>query len=353
MEPPPAAFDATIAPRHGQAAAKPAASERKQREDRMDRQVFITGGSGFIGRAIVDALAARGERPRVLSRNRARAASEIGDAAEVVEGDPSAEGAWQDAVRGCRAVINLAGSPMHAKRWNDTYRQVLRDSRIETTRHVVEAIGAAPEGERPTVLANASGIDYYPFEDDLPEPTAPDGEQAGNSVVTEESPAGDSFLAKLCLDWEAAALRAQAHGTRVVLLRTGVVLGPGGALAKMKLPFKLFVGGRIGRGDQWFSWIHIDDVVAAYLRALDDAELSGPINVVAPEPVRNRDFTRALARALRRPAWFPVPEPAIKAALGELGEYITHGRRAVPRALEARGFSFSHPDVDSALRDAV
>jgi uncharacterized protein len=315
----------------------------------MDRQVFITGGSGFIGRAIVDALASRGERPRVLSRNRARAASDLGDAAEIVEGDPSAAGAWQDSVRGCRAVINLAGSPMHAKRWNDTYRKVLWDSRIESTRNVVAAIGAAPEGERPAVLASASGVDYYPFEDDL----SGDGEQAGDGVVTEDSPAGDSFLAKLCLEWEAEAKKAEAHGARVVFLRTGVVLGPGGALAKMKLPFKLFVGGRIGSGNQWFSWVHIDDVVAAYLRAIDDDELSGPINVVAPEPVRNRDFTRALARALRRPAWFPVPAPAVKAAVGELGEYLTHGRRAVPQALEDRGFSFAHPDVDSALRNAL
>ena len=313
----------------------------------MDRPVFITGGTGFIGTSIISALAARGERPRVLSRDRARAEAALGDRAEIVEGDPTAPGPWEGAVRGCRGVINLAGAPMDGRRWNEAYRRRIRDSRVLATRELVRAIGEAPDGERPGVLASASGIDYYPFS----RPAEGADGADGDGEVTEDTPAGDSFLASVCREWEAEALGATEAGVRVAIMRTGVVLGPEGALRKMKLPFKLFVGGRIGSGQQFFSWVHIDDVVAAYLRALDDDELSGPVNVVAPDLVRNREFTSALGRALGRPAWFPVPAPAVKAAVGELGEYLVNGRPAVPRALEARGFSFAHPDLDTALAD--
>ncbi len=215
---------------------------------------------------------------------------------------------------------------------------------MESTRTIVEGLAAAPAATRPRVLVCASGADYY----DAVVPGDFDDEP-----FAEDQSAGDSFLARVCAAWEAEAALAEPLGVRVVRMRTGVVLGKGGALDRMRTPFKLFVGGRIGSGKQWFSWVDLRDAIAAYLFALDTAALGGPVNLVSPEAARARDLAKALGKALGRPAWMPVPAFALKAAVGEFAEYLLTGRKVVPRALVARGFRFGHPGLAASVADAL
>ncbi len=313
-------------------------------------RIFVTGGTGFIGAAIVRALRERGDDVTVVSRDGARAKAALPDGVEVVEADPTAAGAWQQRIAGCRAVINLAGASIAGKRWNAQYRQILLDSRVDVTRFVVEGMQAAPPDQRPAVLASASGIDYYPFV--LPIPGEDDMEGDAVDLFDEQSPLGDGFLARMCRDWEDEAMRATPLGVRVALVRTGIVLGKGGgALPKMALPFKLMAGGRVADGRQWFSWIHLDDIVGIYLRAIDDDALSGPLNAVAPGAVRQAAFAKALGAALHRPTWMPVPKFALRFATGQLAEYLIHGRHVIPKALQDAGFEFAYPDVEGALAE--
>lgn len=312
----------------------------------MAERVFFTGGTGFIGSALVAALRERGDDAVVLTRNAGKARRRLPSGVEVVEGDPTEAGPWQQALAGCTAVINLAGASLAGKRWNAHYKQILHDSRVDTTRYLVAALGAVAPAERPGVLLSSSGIDYYPFSDDL---DAVGGDE--DEPVTEEAPPGDSTLARICRDWESEARATELHDARVVLMRTAVVLGEDGALDKLSLPFRFFVGGRVGSGEQWFSWIHLRDVVRAYLFALDTPGLGGPVNLVAPGSVRNAELARALGAAMHRPSWIPVPGFAVRAAVGEFAEHILHGRRAVPARLEQAGFRFDFPDIDAALAD--
>ena len=300
-------------------------------------KIVVTGATGFIGSALVPVLRARGDEVIVLTRNAERAKQQLG--VEAVKADLEAPGAWTAALK-ADAIVHLAGESVAAKRWDARQKQVLRDSRVETTRTIVEAIVAMPPDQRPRVLVSASGTDYYPFA----ELAFDDDEE-----VTERDPPGDSFLARVCRDWEKEALAAARAGVRVVCMRTGLVLGPGGALAKMTTPFKLFVGGRIGSGKQWMPWIHRDDAVAAYIAAIDDDRYKGPINLVT-DSVRNADFARALGKAMGRPSWLPVPGFALKAAVGELAEYALKGRRVVPSKLRELGFTWKQPDLGTALR---
>lgn len=318
----------------------------------MTRSVFMTGGTGFIGRALTAALLERGDRVILLTRDVERARQKLSGLAdksrlELVQGEPTYGDDCLGQLAGAHAVVNLAGQGVADRRWSAHYKQLLHDSRVETTRYLVEAMAALEPDERPRVLASASGIDYYPFSEDLGAHLAVDDDDE----VDERAPPGDTFLARLCRNWEAEALTAETVGVRVVLMRTGVVLGRGGgALAQMERPFRFFAGGRVGNGRQWFSWVHLDDAVRAYLFALDHESVSGPLNLVAPEPVRAADFSRALGRAMGRPSWLPVPAFAVRAAVGEFAEHLLHGRRAVPRALAAHGFEFTHPDLAGALR---
>jgi uncharacterized protein (TIGR01777 family) len=304
-------------------------------------KIVVTGATGFIGTALVGALCARGDAVIVLSRDGERARAALGGLGEVtaVTAELQSLGPWTAALAGTDAIVHLAGESIAAARWDARQKQRLRDSRVEATRTLVEALAALPAAARPRALISASGADYYPF--------APDTE-FDDDEVTEDDPPGDSFLGRLCRDWEAQARGAEALGMRVVCMRSGIVLGPGGALAKLTTPFKLFVGGRIGSGRQWVSWIHRDDAVRAYLAAQGDDRYTGPINLVTAS-VRNAELAGALGKALGRPSWLPVPGFALRAAVGEFAEYLLHGRRVVPRRLRALGFTWTRATLDLAL----
>ena len=296
----------------------------------------MTGATGFIGRALVPELIAREHTVTVFARH---AASAAGLAPHIVETDLESASALAPVLAGQDAIIHLAGEPIAGRRWDARQKQRLRDSRVETTRAIVEALGKLDP--RPRTLVTASGIDYYGYAGGL----------LDDDEVTESDPPAETFLGRLCRDWEREAAAATALGVRVVSMRTGLVLGPGGALAKMATPFKLFAGGRIGSGKQWVSWIHLADVVNAYTAAITDERYTGPINLVA-ESSRNAEVSRAIGHALHRPSWLPVPAFALRAAVGELAESILNGRRAVPAKLRALGFKFQHPALQEAVASA-
>jgi len=274
-------------------------------------KVAITGGSGFIGRAVAERLRASGHSVSAVS----------------LRSIPS-----PDDFAGCQAVIHLAGEPV-AQRWTTGARERILNSRIEGTRSLVAALRHQP----PAVLVSASAIGYYG--------------SRGDEILTENSPAGSDFLAQVALGWEREARAAETSGVRVVTPRIGIVLGRGGgALAKMTTPFRLGVGGRLGSGDQWMSWIAVDDLVTLVEFALMDTALSGPVNAVAPNPVTNDDFTRELAAVLHRPAIFPVSEFALKLLFGEMSQMLLGSQRVIPEAALRAGFRFRFTEAGEALR---
>lgn len=299
--------------------------------------VFITGGSGFVGLTLCQALLKANHTVSVLSRSpsaRERLPKGVG----VVLGDPTEPGPWQDQATGCQWFINLAGASIF-NRWTPEYKKLIIDSRVLTTRHLVQAMAAGrPEVER--VLVSASAVGYYG--------------PRGDEVIDEAGAPGDDFLATVCRDWEAEALAAEECGARVVRTRFGIVLGgSGGALAKMLPLFRLGLGGRLGSGKQWFSWIHQFDLVTAILFALNRASLSGPVNLTAPTPVTNREFTRTLGRVLKRPAMLPAPGLGLRLAMGEMASMLLTGQRVVPAKLISAEFIFHHPTLGSALVDLL
>jgi uncharacterized protein len=298
-------------------------------------RVTLTGAGGLVGTKIVEALRARGDDVTVLSRDPERTAAKLG---VTTQGWQPLEGpAPAEALAGRDAVVHLAGEPVD-QRWSDEAKHAILESREVGTRNLVDGLGAAEP--RPAALVSASAVGYYG--------------PRGDEVLDESAPAGTDFLARVCTVWEAEAQRAEELGVRVARLRTGIVLDRrGGALARMLTPFRLGVGGPVAGGDQFMPWIHADDLVALYLAAIDGKDWSGPVNAAAPEPVRNRDFSHALGRALRRPAVLPVPALALRLCYGEMAEIVTEGQRAVPRRAQQLGFAFRHADLDEALRDAL
>ena len=302
-------------------------------------RVFLTGGTGLIGSRLVRALRKRGDDVVILSR-KADAWQRVGLDVEVVVGDPAVSGTWQDAIATCDAVVNLAGAGLFDRRWNAAYKTLIRDSRVRATENVAAALAKEPtRGDgSPKVLVSSSAIGYY----------GPHGDEE----LDESSPPGDDVMAKVCVEWEAAA-RAAA-GVRVVLVRTGIVLDRfGGALKTLLTPFKLGAGGPVESGKQYMSWIHHTDEVGILLFALDHADANGPINATAPRPVTNKEFGKALGRALNRPAFVPTPGFALRLMLGEVADIVTTGQRVLPRRVEALGYRFQYPDIDSALRQIV
>jgi hypothetical protein len=276
--------------------------------------IAITGASGFIGRHLMKSLAQAGHSPRALSRHA-----------------PPAE-----SLREADAIIHLAGEPV-AQRWTAAAKQRILDSRVVGTRNLVEALGRLTR--RPETLICASAIGYYG--------------SRGDEVLTESSAPGSGFLPEVCVAWEREAQAAEAFGIRVVRVRTGVVLDAnGGALVRMLPPFRMGLGGRLGSGRQWMSWIHLEDLAALFQFAVE-SQVRGPLNAVAPNPVTNSDFTRELAHALRRPAVFPVPEFALKMLFGEMADVLLASQRVAPAAAEAAGFRFRFPQLAPALESLL
>jgi uncharacterized protein len=303
------------------------------------KRVLVTGGTGFIGRHVVSALVGRGDDVTVLTR-RATTARHEPASTRFVEWTPSARGAWSSELVGTDAVVHLAGAQAVGGRLTERKKQEITQSRIESTRCIVESVASADV--KPRVLVCASAIGIY-------------GPRESAEIVDETSAPGRGFLAELVVAWEAAAEHARRHGVRVVNLRFGIVLGrDGGALPRIARPFRWLVGGRIASGDQMVSWIHVEDATSVVIRAIDDARLDGPVNAVAPNPVSNRELSRGIAAVLERPAWLPVPGPMLELALGRDGALpIVTGQRVAPAVLERAGFPFRYPELGPALEDAL
>ncbi len=298
-------------------------------------RILLTGGTGFIGRALAAALRGRGDEVVVVSRK----------AKGGRDGEPGTV-SW-DAVEGevakADAIVHLAGEPIADERWTPERVAVLRSSRIDTTARLARAIATAPSRAsppaRPRVFVSGSAVGIY-------------GMRLDDVVCDEATPPADDVLASIARDWEAAAAPAADAGVRVVHPRIGVVLGREGALAKMRKPFEMFAGGPVGTGRQWLSWIHVADVVRALVFLVDETSLAGPVNLTAPEPSTMNDFARALGHALGRPSLFRVPAFALRAAFGEgVAELLLTGQRVAPRRLLHAGFTFQFPHLAEALRD--
>jgi len=299
-------------------------------------RVVVAGATGFVGARLVEALSRRGDEVVLLTRNpEGRAAKQLAGLPKVrAEGWTAGPGGdWAGLVDGADAVVNLAGEPVVGHRWSGEQKRRILESRLRSTRGMVEAIREAKQ--RPRVFVNASAIGFYGAHED--------------EELDENARAGADFLADVCDAWEAEARKA-APLTRAVQLRIGIVLGEeGGSLAEMVRPFKLGAGGPIGSGRQWVSWIHRDDLVSLILYAIDHDTLSGPVNATAPTPVRNADLAREIGRVLHRPSWLPVPEIALRVALGEVAGMLVRGQRVVPKKALAAGFRFAHADLRPAL----
>jgi len=301
-------------------------------------RIVVSGGTGFIGRPLCVSFCQEGHRVTNLTRSIEEAQRSSGSTVTTVEWNGWEAGAWEHSLEGADAVINLAGAPIAEGRWTEARKRLLTDSRVLTTRLLVEAMSR--RSVKPLTLVSASGIGYYGASDDL--------------VLDEGAARGQGFLADLCVAWETEALRAAEFGVRVVMLRTGMVLEQdGGALPKMLLPFQFFAGGPIMPGTQWVSWIHRRDHIGLIQWLLATPSVSGPVNAVAPEAVTMNQFCEGLSRVLHRPSWLPVPGFALSLALGELGTLMTTGQRVSPTKALSGGYVFHYPTLEPALRAIV
>ena len=300
-------------------------------------RVFMTGGTGFVGSTLSENLVRKGHGVTLLTRKTGKRRS-LPQGVAMVEGDPTEPGAWQEEVADHEVLLNLAGASIF-RRWTEKEKSLIRDSRIRTTRNLVNAI-AAGKGKKTTLLS-ASAVGYYGFH--------------GDEALNEEASPGKDFLARVAGEWEAAALKAQATGTRVVLCRFGIVMGSGGgALEEMVPIFKKGLGSPLGNGQQWFSWIHQTDLVRIFMFLLEREDLSGPFNCTAPEPVRNKELTRVLGKVLGRPTFMPsVPAFVIRMVKGEFGNVLLKGQKVIPKRLLKAGFQFQYPNLTRALTDIL
>jgi len=298
-------------------------------------KALVTGATGFVGARLLRLL----DQPTVLSRDAERARRSLGSlAASVFPWDPLRGPPPPEAFAGVDVVLHLAGESVAEGRWTTAQKARIRDSRVLGTRHLVQGIARAER--RPSTLVSASAVGYYG--------------SRGDEELTESAPPAHDFLADVCVAWEAEALAAEQHGVRVVTTRTGIVLGAGGgALGKMLTPFKLGAGGPLGSGRQWMPWIHVADLARLYMHAATTPAVRGPMNAVAPHPVRNAEFTKALARQLRRPAFLPAPYLGLRLLFGEFAEVLFASQRVIPRVALDTGFEFHFPDIAAALQDIL
>jgi uncharacterized protein (TIGR01777 family) len=304
-------------------------------------KVAIAGATGFVGSRLVEKLQAAGHQVVVLSRDAARALRVFPASAypnlEVVAYTPASSGDWQKSIAGCDGVVNLAGAPIAEERWTPARQQAILDSRRLTTAKLVEAIVNA--NPRPSVFVSGSAIGYYGTSE--------------TAEFDETSPAGDDFLAAVCKDWEAAAQPAKNAGTRLAILRLGIVLGMGGALGKMLPAFKLFAGGPLGTGKQWFSWVHREDLVDLILYALQNSQVQGVLNATAPNPVRMNELCQTLGEVLKRPSWLPVPSFALELLLGDGAKVVLEGQKVLPKQTLSSGFQYQYPTLKLALEEIL
>jgi uncharacterized protein len=304
-------------------------------------KIAVTGATGFVGTRLIERLQQEGHQILVLTRDAERARQIFPTTAfpsmEILAYTPLESGPWQAQISGCDGVVNLAGAPIADSRWTPERKQEILDSRKIGTEKIVEAIAQADP--KPSVLVNSSAIGYYGTNE--------------SAIFDETSPPGSDFLAQVCQAWEAAAQKVKQTGTRLVILRTGIVLGDGGALAKMLPPFRVFAGGPLGSGKQWFSWIHIDDLVNLILKALTQPEIEGVLNATAPEPVRMAELCQTLGQILNRPSWLPVPAIALELLLGDAAKVVLEGQRVLPKKTQSSGFTYQYPTVKQALQDVV
>lgn len=305
-------------------------------------KVAITGGTGFVGSALVKALQQAGHTVIVLTRNVDRARRIFPSAAfpkvELVAYTPETSGDWQGVIDGCDGIVNLAGAPI-SERWTDAHKRAMMNSRKVGTAKLVEAIAQA--NAKPSVLVSASAIGYY-------------GTSETRAFDESSNPDDNDFLSQVCQAWEAEASKVKnIEGVRLVIPRIGIVLGKGGALERMLTPFRLFAGGPIGSGKQWFSWIHISDLVALLIKALTDPSMEGIYNATAPNPVRMGKACEALGQALNRPSWLPVPDFVIEALLGDGAVVVLEGQQVLPKHLKGTDFTYRYPTVDQAMQAVV
>ncbi|PKN37923.1 MAG: TIGR01777 family protein [Deltaproteobacteria bacterium HGW-Deltaproteobacteria-2] len=297
--------------------------------------IFMTGGTGFVGTYLTKRMISEGHKVTILTQSSGDATLKM-TGLIYLYGNPTIKGKWQDAVGEHDVIINLAGASIFS-RWTPEQKKILRESRIETTRNLVSAL---PDNAKNITFFSTSAVGYYGFHAD--------------EELTENMPAGDDFLAKLAYDWEQEALNAQAKGTRVVITRFGIVLGKnGGALGQMIPLFKFFLGGPLGSGKQWFSWVHMEDLAQAFSFLLKHPEINGAVNLCSPKPVRNADLGKAIGKVLHRPSFMPSPGFMIKLILGEFGSVLLKGQRVIPRRLLDAGFKFRYPNIEEALRGII
>lgn len=295
-------------------------------------KIVITGASGFIGSLLTDHLWSQRHHLILLSRNPPRESNLTQQ--EWISWKPGAPGDWEQVIDGVDGIINLAGEPIAAKRWSDAQKEKIRFSRVASTNALVKAVGKAVK--KPKFLISASAVGYYG--------------PRGDETITEETVPGNDYLARVCVDWEEEARKAESYGIRVALVRTGIVLGKGhGALAKMVVPFKYFVGGPLGSGNQWVPWIHIEDHIALLLFLIENQNARGPFNATAPNPVTMTEFCKTLGKVLNRPSWASVPGGMLTLLVGEMSEMLLNGQRAVPQAAVKLGYEFKYPNLLPAL----
>lgn len=304
-------------------------------------KVAITGATGLVGRRLVDQLH-RVHQLVILTRNEAIAQRLFPASSypqlQIVAYSPTISGAWQQAISGCDAVINLAGAPIAEQRWTAAYKQEILTSRQDGTEKLVEAIANA--SQKPRIFISTSAVGYYGTSE--------------TTTLDETSPLGQDFLAEVCQKWEAAAEKAREYGTRTVILRFGIVLAKeGGALAKMLLAFNTFMGGPLGTGKQWVSWIHRDDLVSLITAALEREDWQGTYNGTAPNPVTMQQLSAALGEVVKRPSWLPVPGFVLELLLSDGAQVVLQGQKVLPKRTEAAGFQFKFPTVQAALRDLL